>query len=405
MEINLDKLLVINFNDSSWLPFIFIMVTTLRMCIAFPDLEMQALSYAFLGMELLSFAVMSFFYIKNGFASYYIALAAFFHILLLSVTIVFGMDIKNCFYWGCECMLIAMVMEYYKDRFHVVLLSFTIAFSLCAYLNLLHIITHPQLWFIEDEKSVGGYLLGNSYNQMGCRLICAVISSYLCQKISKWWTVNTVFVIIASLIALMIVRSMTSLSCLILFTALCMIPFKQLLRLSTYGLFVFYFLFQIFVCFDGRGLENNEYATYVIVDVLDKDITFSNRTEMWDSALKTFYESPIWGHGLVDGEWYLSHMNSTATGPHNLVFSILIYGGIMLFAVFGLLFWWSVKNILLSNDRYCILILTCIATYLIMCTMEVYPYSFTLYLLALAFYFPQANSSSFVSSTELRTAI
>ena len=386
MTVNLDKLFVIDIKASSWLPFLFILTTTLRMCIAFSDLGMLPLSYAILAINILAFAVMLFFYTKQGFVSHYIILVSLFQLLLLSITIITGMDIKDCLYWGCECVLISLIMEYYHGKFNIILISFAIAFSLCAYLNILHIITHPQLWFVEEAKKDGGYLLGNSYNQMGCRLLFAVISSCLCQKISKWWAVNTFFVIIASISALMIVRSMTSLTCIILFSVICFIPFKQILRLSILGLFVFFFLFQIFVCFYGTGLENNEFATYFIEDVLDKNITFTNRTEMWDSSAKTFLESPVWGHGLVDGEWYLSHMNSTASGPHNLIYSILIYGGIILLILFSYLFWYSIKGIILSLNRYHLLILASIGVYLIMSTMEVYPYTFTLYLLALAYY-------------------
>lgn len=391
MAINLEKLFVIDFRTAIWLPSLCVLATVLHMCIAFSDLEMLMVSYAVLGTELLSFLVMLILFLRKGVTSLFPILITLFQLLLLSLTIVFGMDIKNCFYWGCECILIAILMEYYNNRFQVILTTFAVVFSLCAYLNLFHIIANPQLWFIEDEKSIGGYLLGNSYNQMGCRLICAIITSYLCQKINKWWTVNTIFVIIASLIALFIVRSMTSLTCLILFSILCFLPYKPIVRLSCYGLLVFYVLFQLFVCSLGKGLENNELATYFIVDVLEKDITFSNRTEMWDSALTTFWESPLWGHGLVDGEWYLSHMNSTATGPHNLIFSFLIYGGVILLILFLYIFYLSVRHILLSKDKYENLCLIAIAVYLIMSTMEVYPYSFTLYLLILAYYFPTGN--------------
>lgn len=65
-------------------------------------------------------------------------------------------------------------------------------------------------------------------------------------------------------------------------------------------------------------------AVYIIEDVLGKDITFTNRTQLWDAAGKKFVESPILGYGFVDKEWYLANMESFAIGPHNFIYSILL---------------------------------------------------------------------------------
>ena len=69
-------------------------------------------------------------------------------------------------------------------------------------------------------------------------------------------------------------------------------------------------LFQILVCFNGKGIENNKFMVWFIEDVLGKDITFTNRTQLWDAALRVIVDSPIWGYGFPDKIWYLSKMRN-----------------------------------------------------------------------------------------------
>ena len=55
----------------------------------------------------------------------------------------------------------------------IVYCYFAIALSLCVYANFVHLLTHPMLWVLEGKKDAAGYLLGNNYNQMGCRMMIA----------------------------------------------------------------------------------------------------------------------------------------------------------------------------------------------------------------------------------------
>ncbi len=389
--------MIIDFKKITWLPCLIILVLTMRMCIALAEMEMPALSYGFLAIELLSFLLMSFLYFKEGIITKYLFFVILYQLLLLAFSILNGTNAKDSFYLGCGCILIVIMMEYYKERLSMILFAFSIAFSICVYMNFFHLMTHPHLWLIDENKSLTGYLLGNNYNQMGCRLLCAVAINILCFRLKKFWIINTIPLIIVSVATVAIVRSMTSLTLITLFLVFCFLPSKKLQRTGIISLLVFYVFFQIFVCFNGKGLENNELAVYFIEDVLKKDITFTNRTELWDAAAHAFMQSPIIGYGFVDSDWYFSHMSSAAMGPHNFIYSVLINGGIVLLLVFIVIFIQATKKAFTINDRNTNVLLAATAVLLFMMTMEVYPLSFILLLLSLVYYRPWIDDKPQIS--------
>ena len=159
--------------------------------------------------------------------------------------------------------------------------------------------------------------------------------------------------------------------------------------MGIYCLFVVFILFQLFVVFNGRGLENNDIARYIVVDVLHKDLTFTYRTYMWEAGINLFLKSPIWGWGYPDGNWYRANMESLAIGPHNFLLSILINGGVLLFFLYVYIcsvVFKAIKHYM--NDHILQILLFSVLSLWFMSLMEMYPYTFMFYALALLYYYP-----------------
>lgn len=384
--IDLSGLMKVNLRELTWLPSLMIVAVVVRSTIDINVLEWSVASYIAMGLSMLSFFTMAFFYLRQEVMSRYVFACVLFQTLLLASSIINGTDSKNCFYDGCVIIFVVMVCDYYRDRPQMIVVSFAMAFSLCVYLNVLHMIIHPDLWIVSEMKEDSGYLLGSNYNQMGCRLLCAVATSILCLKYSKWWWLNVLPIVLISTATLFIVSSMTSLTGLLLFLLFCLLPSNKLMKIGILALLAFVLFFQIFVCFQGKGIENNSIAIYFVEDVLGKDITFTNRTMLWDAASRVFADSPIYGYGYVDRDWYFSHMSSYAKGPHNYIWAMLIYGGILLLAVFTYLSCMVVSKIIGVADKYTLFIYASVAILFLMMTMEVYPPVFIIILLSLAYY-------------------
>lgn len=383
--IDLSRLMKFNPRSLTWLPCLMIIAVVIRITINISVLEWQAVSYVALFFSMLSFFIMAYLYLREGVMSHYVMACVLFVTLMLMSTIIGGNDIKNCFYDGCSYIFVVMVCEYYSGRLNLIVASFAISFSLCAYLNAAHMMLHPELWFANDTV-VNGYLLGANYNQMGCRLLCAVAASVLCLKYNKWWWVNVVPIVLVSLATLFIVGSMTSITGILLFLLFCIIPSKRLIKIGVLALLAGVILFQIFVCFQGKGIEQNELAIFFVEDILGKDITFTNRTYLWDAASKVFVESPIYGYGYVGGDWYLSHLSSLAKGPHNFIWLILIYGGVLLLMLFSYMCYIVIPKLVFVNDKYILLVYASVAILFMMMTMEAYSPVFIITLMSIAYY-------------------
>ncbi len=392
LTINVSNLLKMDMSKWTIIPFLMILSVVVNMCISINLLEMQTLSYLMLALTLLSFAIMSVFYFRKGIISRYVAVIMLFQFLLFTSTVINGTGVKESVYQSCSVIFIAMASDYFKERFNFLICALALSFSLCAYLNFYHLMTHPDLWIIDDLKSNQGYILGGNYNGMGCRLLCAVGISMICLRYSKWWILNAIPVALVSVASLAIVKSMTSLTGILLFLFFCIIPSSKLLKMGIITLISIVIFFQIFVCFQGKGIEQNSLAVWLVEDVLGKDITFTYRTYMWDAASKVFANSPIYGYGLVEADWYYSNMSSFAKGPHNFIWGILIYGGITLLSVFTYICYMVFIKLPATNERSVILIYAIAVTMFTMMTMEVYPPPFILTLLTLAFFAPRLQS-------------
>lgn len=385
----------IDFHEMTLLPFLMVFFNCICMCLSLSALEMHLFSYATLIGELASFFFMFFLFIRNKKISQYGLLYVVFFFFLLGITLLNGQDIKDGIYTAISVWLNLMLFSYYRNHTKMIICSFCIALSFCVYANFLHLITHPSLWQIQTEKEGTGYLLGYNYNQMGCRLMIALATNVACTGFSKLWKINFIALAITCIASLSFVGSMTSLSMTSILLVFCLIPSARLRKIGIISLFVVYALFQTFVVFSGKGLENNETAVYIIEDILHKDISFTHRTYMWDSALKIIAESPIWGWGFVSLDWYKSFMNSYASGPHNFILSVFVNGGILLFSLLATIAYKTYiasKSYMTERRGQCLIFAT--VCLLFMSLMEMYPYPIMFYIFTLMFYYPYLKKSN-----------
>lgn len=362
---------------------------------ALSTLGMQTISYLTLAVVLVSFLLLLALNFRHKVLSRYGLLYLAFFLVLLGTTILYNQDIKNCIYMSIYLGIVLLLFRYYRNNINRVYCYFGIALSLCIYVNFVHLLTHPMLWVLEGQKDAAGYLLGNNYNQMGCRMMIALATSVLCTKYSKFWIINSIVLGITCIITLLLVKSMTSLSMIIIFLVYCLIPSSKLRKVGIYSLLTVLVLFQVFVVFNGNGLENNELAVYIVNDILQKDITFTHRTDMWDSAMRVIIESPIWGWGFVKEEWFTSHMSSFAYGPHNFILSLFIFGGVLLFAVFIMIVYYTIISVkAYINERigqYVIFSAVCLY---FMGLMEMYPFTIMFYILIVMYYYQYTDKKN-----------
>ena len=383
----------LDFKTMKVLPALMMTIFALQISLSFATLDMFTPSYALLAMVLLSFCFASYLILRQRTITQFDACIIAFIMIIAASSVLSGTDVKNWIFNAAAALLILFLFNYYEDKLPPLIVGALVGFSLSVYLGLFDILCHPEKWIVQDSKEVVGYLLGGNYNQIGCRLLCALVTNLFCVRVSKWFILNMVPLVISCVVILLIVQSMTALSSILLFLLICLLPSLRLQRLAIYSLIAAVVVFEVVVCFNGKGFENNELATWFIVDVLNKDITFTYRTDMWDSAVRIIIESPIWGYGFPDADWYMGHMSSFAIGPHNVILAFLIYGGIIAFGLYITMIVMVFMRVVSYHDRTSNMLLASIAVISLMMLFEVYPIMFIFYLFILAFYYGKLNES------------
>ncbi len=385
--------MVIHLKEQRFIPAAMCSLAVIQSSVSFNVFPfLRPLSFIVLGLCILSFLIMFAIYLRRPTISMFGLTTSIHLFMLIAFSLISATDIKNAIYTSVVIWLLLLLFHYYSHNIRLLLQTVAFTFSVCIYINLLVMVMFPD-WMFAAEDAFDSFLLGGNYNSLGCRFMTGFVCNLLCIKYGKKWLFNSILIFIISVVTLVLVGSMTSLSVILLFAVLSLIPSVKLQKAILIGWFFFYLLFHFFVVFNGESLHNNELAVYFIEDVLGKDITFTNRTGMWDAALRVIADSPIIGYGLVDSDWYLTNMFTFAIGPHNMILALLIYGGLALLLTFFVQVVFAVHNIIDCFDRMGGILMLGTMSLLFMMTFEVYPTFFITLLLLLICYYPEIQKS------------
>lgn len=364
----------------------------LRVSLDLTAIDLQMASYAILAVMLIGGLFLFYKIVREKTIAKHDLIFFLFITIIAISSFIHGTDAKNWIYDSVGIILIRLAFYFYENQTKYLILGLVIGFNIGLFSQLYQLITQPQIWLIPDEKEIAVYIFGGNYNQMGIRILVALVVNFLCLRISKAFYYLLIPSIIAGITIPIMVGSMTAVTCITLFLLLCLIPSTNLRRTSVKFLLFFVALFQIFVCFSGNGIEHNEFAVWFVEDVLGKDITLTNRTHMWDSALRLIADSPLLGYGYPDKDWYLAHMTSFAIGPHNILLATLIYGGVIAFAIYLFLLVFSIVKVAGVHNFHGDCLLVAISTSCMMMLMEAYPLPIIFCIFTLAEYYPQLNA-------------
>lgn len=394
--------MIVNFKELKVIPALMALVFAMYNSLTFTALEMQMASYASLALMLLTGCFTVLLMVHQRGLSRFAFSILFVTVWIAAVTMLTGNDLKNWVYQCVSLVAILFLFDYYQHDVRPLLIGLLIGFSISIYASLAHMIMNPQLWLSvgDEQKNVTGFLLGGNYNQTGPRLLCAIILNFLCLKYSKWFWVNFIPLITVSIAILIMVQSMTALVGVLLLIIFCSLPDLRFSRFCITGLMCAVVFFQIFVCFNGKGIENNEYATWFIVDVLGKDITFTYRTDLWDASMRLFTESPLMGYGLPTVDWYHSHLASFAIGPHNLILGLMLFGGIPAALAYIGLMTHAVIEVLKIRNRYATAVYAAVAVWSLMSLMEIYSTPIIFFFMILTYYYGKTNDQLDTNNTD-----
>lgn len=237
-------------------------------------------------------------------------------------------------------------------------------------INLLTIILFPEGLY--NFTAVNHHYFLGSRNVMMRTIFPGVCFSILRSKIERGkMSFRTIIVMIAAGASLVLVWSATALFSYALFCALMFIfQFKGAPKWFTvktcYIISIVIFLFIVV-------LHLQDMFSFIIVGVLQKDVTFTGRTILWDAAMLNIAKSPLWGYGLENLQTIAAKLYSYTEydSCHNLYLDVLYQNGIIGFGLLCILFGAVAKKVdHYLSERYRTVFTLFIFTYAIMVNFE-----------------------------------
>lgn len=215
---------------------------------------------------------------------------------------------------------------YFQSSIFTLLVLFSI--------NFITIIKYYPIGMYKLDYVIGDlYFMGHD-NSMIYNLIplCSLSFIYSYVKKKKFWTVISMYSIALSLVSEIYVKSATGIIAIFVLILMLIIIDKKLLNkiLNPKTLFILF----IVLTFSVVILKVQNYFSWLFVNILGKDLTFTGRTYLWDYALSMIKEKLFLGYGMgveVVGNGH------TYPHAHSLLLDLLFKGGIMALLFFCIL--------------------------------------------------------------------
>lgn len=222
------------------------------------------------------------------------------------------------------------------------------------------------------NKYVAYYFLGVT-NQMGAYILFASCMSIIYCLIKEKICFSAIILNLCGYFTLLQVWSATSLlgMTFMLISLLVLSQRKILKKIFTPIKNILYILcvhYLIVILSSGAAFS------YLIVNILKKDLTFSGRRTIWEYALLQIKESPFWGYGEIQNARYIT-VGTAKFNAHNIFLQISLEGGIILFLIMlGIILFcfWEVKQC--KNEKIGIILTELGIILFVMMVAEVYSF-------------------------------
>lgn len=212
--------------------------------------------------------------------------------------------------------------ELYEDNFNFL-------FALCIIHNILLVLNIPSLISqINVDEYNRQFFLGGK-NALCMFTVPTIFYNYLYYNLTKKkMTISCIFIIILAIITPMIGGSSTGTVVSILMMLFIMIGEK--IRFNPIIMYIVYIIILI-VILNPLIISNIGFLNNLITDILNKDLTFTGRTEIWDVTTNLIVHNLFgYGRGNTVLSSYLLHVDEA----HNIFLQLLLDGGIVSLVVF-----------------------------------------------------------------------
>ena len=306
------------------------------------------------------------------------------YILFLSITTFVNKEIDISFIKTMVTLFLITLLINHGTKYHCrdFLKAIIIITSTLIWSNFITIIMYPNgMYYNEISNMKENFLLGID-NIHIVYFLCLWISSTIYVNIYNKKTKFCSLTILISILSLIMRWSATSIiGAFIIGVYFLFFKYFSKIRLMNIKTFVITYVVGYFgiICFKLQNL-----FSFIIVNILKKDLTFTRRTKIWDMTIQFIKEKPIIGHGVVG--YNTRNLTTGVSHAHNFFLEIVYQGGFILLAI-SLLLIGSVLKKLHEYYKYNLAkkLSVFIFALFVMMLMEFYSIEYTIFILALCY--------------------
>ena len=270
-----------------------------------------------------------FFYFYQKVSLFFVGIV-FFEVWRVLATIYCGGNYTSLFLAIFNALAICLVVEMGLKTDPDALLdgaSFTL--GLFVLINFATILLFPQGMY-EFNTFTQNYFLG--YRNNSIMLFFPAIIFSIVRSLRKYnkLTLSSFVITAVSFATVILAFSATSVIGMTVFTLFLLLALIN--KMPNFLNIITYLAINIAYFFGVIILRLQEAFAFIIVDMLGRDLTFTGRTKIWDSALAAFTKSPVFGVGEIENQ--ASRDLIGATHAHNYYLDLLYKSGLPGFLIF-----------------------------------------------------------------------
>ena len=259
-----------------------------------------------------------------------VILLLLFNVFLLFSTLINQGAIINCIKYISGIMTLVLVFDIMSMNIKNLLTILQFYFMIVAISNCISILLYPNGMYITDTTN-RNWLLGydNTHIQY---LLPGFVIALLNLKIHNH-RIQSALLIFSILISVIICNSTTTIVGISIISLLSFFPFLKK-KTSVFN-FKNYLITSIIVFFLIVIFRAQNLFAFFIVDILHKDLTFTNRTILWDITLVYFMNKPLLGNGWQSYDFrHYMYGRMSIVFAHNQYLEWLYLGGIVYIAIY-----------------------------------------------------------------------
>jgi O-antigen ligase len=272
--------------------------------------------------------------------SVFLSIQLFFFFLLLISTLINNSKIENFSIFSISVIVFTMLVEIYANtKFRLLIEALFFNYFVILSINLLlmyYIHGFKSEESLIEEKAISFI---SSDNLTASYLFPALCVSFLYSVLHKnKYNYYSMILYVVVLLTAIKIWSATSLVGIVLILAYIFIFYGTQIEKSVK--YSYLIMFAVFLIIGLTFFNIQNYFYFLIVDILEKDITMTGRTNIWQIGINGFNESPIIGMGY--GAMIID----------NGLIQLLFSGGVLGFCIYIMMFLTGTKKIFSSDSNH-----------------------------------------------------